>query len=76
MRRVGIALALVIWVTATAVGLSALLRASSEVLFALKLAGACYLAYLGIQTLLASRSRAVRNSSSPCSVRMRPRACR
>ena len=54
----GIALALVIWVTATAVGLSALLRAaSSEVLFALKLTGACYLAYLGIQTLLASRSR-------------------
>ncbi len=53
----GIALALVIWVTATAVGLSALLRASSEVLFALKLTGACYLAYLGIRTLLESRSR-------------------
>jgi len=52
----GIALALVIWVTATAIGLSALLRTSSEVLFALKLIGACYLAYLGIRTLLESRS--------------------
>jgi threonine/homoserine/homoserine lactone efflux protein len=53
----GIALALVIWVTATAVGLSALLRTSGEVLFLLKIVGACYLAYLGVRTLLESRSR-------------------
>jgi len=53
----GIALALVIWVTATAVGISALLRTSGEVLFVLKLIGACYLAYLGIRALLESRSR-------------------
>lgn len=53
----GIALALVIWVTATAVGLSALLRTSGEVLFVLKIAGALYLAYLGVRTLLESRSR-------------------
>lgn len=53
----GIALALVIWVTATAVGLSALLRTSGEVLFLLKVAGAAYLAYLGIRTLLESRAR-------------------
>jgi len=52
----GIALALVVWVTATAVGLSALLRTSGEVLFALKIVGAIYLAYLGIRTLLESRS--------------------
>lgn len=51
----GIALALVLWVTATAVGLSALLRTSSEVLFVLKIVGACYLAYLGIRTLIDSR---------------------
>lgn len=51
----GIALALVLWVTATAVGLSALLRTSSEVLFVLKIVGACYLAYLGIRTLIESR---------------------
>jgi threonine/homoserine/homoserine lactone efflux protein len=53
----GIALALVIWVTATAVGLSALLRTSGEVLFLLKIVGACYLAYLGVRTLLESRAR-------------------
>jgi len=51
----GIALALVIWVAATAVGLSALLRTSGEVLFVLKIVGACYLAYLGVRTLIDSR---------------------
>src|SRR5579864_147419 len=53
----GIALALLIWVTATAVGLSAVLRASGELLLVLKLAGAAYLAYLGLRTLLESRRR-------------------
>ena len=53
----GIALALAVWVTATAVGLSALLLASDQVLFILKIVGACYLAYLGVRTLLESRSR-------------------
>src|SRR5439155_1462404 len=53
----GIALALVIWVTATAVGLSALLRTSGEVLFVLKIIGASYLGYLGVRTLLESRRR-------------------
>ena len=53
----GIGLALVVWVTATAIGLSALLRTSGGVLFALKLVGACYLAYLGIRALLDSRER-------------------
>lgn len=53
----GIGLALIVWVTATAVGLSAVLRASSDLLFVLKLAGAAYLAYLGIRTLIESRHR-------------------
>lgn len=53
----GIALALLIWVTATAVGLSAVLRSSAQVLFALKVLGALYLTYLGIRTLLESRAR-------------------
>ncbi len=53
----GIALALLIWVGATAVGLSALLRTSADVLFVLKIAGAGYLAYLGIRTLIESRRR-------------------
>jgi len=53
----GIALALVIWVAATTVGLSALLATSSEALFVLKLIGAGYLGYLGIRTLIESRKR-------------------
>ena len=53
----GIGLALVLWVGATAVGLSALLRTSGEVLLALKIAGALYLAYLGVRSLLESRQR-------------------
>ena len=53
----GIALALCVWVGATAVGLSAVLRASGELLVVLKLVGAAYLAYLGLRTLLESRHR-------------------
>ncbi len=57
LTTTGIALALAIWVTATAVGLSAVVRASSELLLVLKLVGAAYLAYLGIRTLIESRRR-------------------
>jgi threonine/homoserine/homoserine lactone efflux protein len=57
LTTTGIALALSIWVTATAVGLSAVLRASGELLFVLKIAGAAYLAYLGVRTLIESRRR-------------------
>jgi threonine/homoserine/homoserine lactone efflux protein len=53
----GIALALVIWVAATAVGLSALLRTSGELLLVLRIVGALYLAYLGVRTLIESRQR-------------------
>ena len=53
----GIGLALIVWVTATAIGLSAVLRASSNLLFVLKLVGAAYLAYLGVRTLIESRRR-------------------
>jgi threonine/homoserine/homoserine lactone efflux protein len=57
LTTTGIALALSIWVTATAVGLSAVLRASGELLLVLKIVGAAYLAYLGVRTLLESRHR-------------------
>src|SRR5919108_712028 len=56
----GIALALVLWVSATAVGLSAVLRASGEGLIAVKIIGALYLAYLGGRALLETRRRALR----------------
>ena len=57
LTTTGIALALSIWVIATAVGLSALLRASGDAFLMLKLVGAAYLAYLGLRTLLESRHR-------------------
>ena len=57
LTTTGIALALAIWITATAVGLSAVVRASSDLLLVLKLIGAAYLAYLGIRTLIDSRRR-------------------
>jgi threonine/homoserine/homoserine lactone efflux protein len=57
LTTTGIALALAIWITGTAVGLSAIVRASSELLLVLKLIGAAYLAYLGIRTLIESRRR-------------------
>jgi threonine/homoserine/homoserine lactone efflux protein len=55
LTTTGIALALSIWVTATAVGISAVLSASSGLITVLKLIGAAYLAYLGIRTLIESR---------------------
>ena len=57
LTTTGIALALVIWTTATAVGVSAVVRSSGELLFVLKLIGASYLVYLGIRTLIDSRRR-------------------
>lgn len=63
-RRVGIFTALgvsvgqVVWAIATSVGLVALLLASEPVFQALKLVGAAYLIFLGIQSL---RSGAVRS---------------
>lgn len=53
----GIAIALILWVGGTALGLAALLRASGDLLLVLKLVGAAYLAYLGIRTLIESRQR-------------------
>ncbi|GAC1504147.1 MAG: LysE family translocator [Candidatus Dormibacteraceae bacterium] len=55
LTTTGIALALAIWIVATAVGLSALLRASGDALFVLKLVGAAYLGYLGLRALIESR---------------------
>ncbi len=59
LTTTGIAVALAVWITATAVGLSALLRTSAELLFVLKIIGAAYLAYLGLSTLIESRRKPV-----------------
>jgi threonine/homoserine/homoserine lactone efflux protein len=55
LTTTGIALALSVWIVATAVGLSALLRASGDALLVLKLIGAAYLGYLGLRALIESR---------------------
>lgn len=55
LTTTGIACALVLWVTATAIGVAALLNASSTLFNLLKVVGGTYLAYLGIRAWLASR---------------------
>jgi threonine/homoserine/homoserine lactone efflux protein len=61
-RRPGLATALgcrtgqLVWGVASAVGLTAILTASSELTTVLRVAGASYLVYLGVRTAL-SRSR-------------------
>ena len=53
----GVTLGILVWVFAASLGLAALLRASEPVFQALKLAGAAYLVYLGLQSLLAALAK-------------------
>ena len=52
----GVLTGLAVWVAAASLGLSALLRASHDAYLGLRVAGAVYLVYLGVQSL---RSRSV-----------------
>jgi threonine/homoserine/homoserine lactone efflux protein len=52
LTALGVASGQVVWTVATAVGLSALLRASEPAFLALRLAGAAYLVFLGAQSLI------------------------
>jgi threonine/homoserine/homoserine lactone efflux protein len=66
----GIAVGLLGWATASALGVAAVLAASANVFTALKLAGAVYLVYLGVQSLRSLRhgdesSEAPRRRGSP-----------
>jgi threonine/homoserine/homoserine lactone efflux protein len=47
----GVLSGLAVWVVTAALGLSAVLRASHDAYLALRLIGACYLLYLGVQSL-------------------------
>lgn len=48
---VGVLSGLTVWVAAAALGLAALLHASEDAYTALRIVGACYLLWLGVQTL-------------------------
>ncbi|MEU8824597.1 LysE family translocator [Streptomyces sp. NPDC048636] len=54
----GITTGLVVWGVCTVAGLAAVLAASAEAYFAVKVLGAVYLAYLGLQALWQSRRAA------------------
>lgn len=75
LASVGVALGLTIWTVAAAFGIAALLRASAIGFLVLKLAGAVYLVWIGIQMLRArdllaeSRARPRRSVSGVRSVR-------
>jgi RhtB (resistance to homoserine/threonine) family protein len=58
---IGVAVGLAIWTVAAALGLAALLHASSVAFFALKIAGALYLIWVGVQML---RSRGLDSTVS------------
>jgi len=55
LTTAGLAGGLLIWVAASAVGIAVLLETSAGLYTALRIAGAAYLAYLGMRTLWASR---------------------
>ena len=66
LTAAGVLCGLLVWVSATALGVSALLRASEIGYDVLKVAGACYLLWLGVRSLLSLRSR--HNDVAPVAV--------
>ncbi|GAB2579110.1 LysE family translocator [Streptomyces capparidis] len=58
----GITTGLLVWGVFTVVGLAAVLAASAEAYFVLKILGAAYLAFLGVQALWRSRRSAPRTA--------------
>ncbi|MGZ4590397.1 MAG: LysE family translocator [Actinomycetes bacterium] len=66
----GVLSGLVVWVLAAALGLAAVLHASEDAYTALRVVGAAYLLWLGVQTL---RARAATPLVSGEAVRARPR---
>jgi threonine/homoserine/homoserine lactone efflux protein len=56
---IGVNVGIAFWTVAAAAGLAALVAASAHAFLVIKLAGAAYLVYLGLQALLASRRHGV-----------------
>src|ERR1700758_1222626 len=67
----GVNLGLVVWTVAAALGLAAVVRASAVAFNALKLIGAAYLIWLGVQALATARRRAA-TAVAGAAVRSRP----
>jgi len=67
----GVAGGQAVWTLATSLGLAALIVASEPVFVALKLVGAAYLVYLGVQSLLAALRRRERRHAGAASARPR-----
>lgn len=65
LTAAGVLCGLVVWVAAAALGLSALLRASEIGYDVLKVTGACYLLWLGAQSLRSVRRTRVEEQAAP-----------
>jgi RhtB (resistance to homoserine/threonine) family protein len=65
LTAAGICIGLLGWTAATALGVAALLRTSAVAFTVLKLAGAAYLLYLGLQALWASRAPTAPTQAMP-----------
>jgi len=57
LTAAGVASGQAVWAFATAVGVASLLRASQPAFAALRIAGAAYLIYLGVRSILGTRRR-------------------
>jgi threonine/homoserine/homoserine lactone efflux protein len=69
---VGVAIGLAVWTLATGAGIAALLRASEPAFVALKLIGAGYLIFLGVQALWGATRRTGARGSGPIARRPIP----
>jgi threonine/homoserine/homoserine lactone efflux protein len=66
LTALGVSAGQATWALATSAGIAALLQASEPAFVAVKLVGAAYLVFLGLQTLVpALRSRAAKPTASP-----------
>jgi len=65
LASIGVSLGLTIWTLAAALGIAALLRASAPAFLALKLAGAVYLVWIGVQMLRARALASRRPEGAP-----------
>ena len=71
---VGVSTGQAAWTVATSAGLSVVLMASGPLFLAIRLAGAAYLVYLGIRSLLKAMLRQEMGDAAPVRSRLSPRA--